>query len=54
MIIFDSLEKTRSGRTNDQLDGQQSTGGSDTIVPEVLDDENDDASVENEILRGGK
>ena len=32
------LDQTRSERTNDWLDDQQSSGGSDTIVPEVLDD----------------
>ena len=47
------LEKTPSEGTNDWLDDQQSSGGSDTIVPEVLDDEND-MIVENESHRGGK
>ena len=48
------LEKTRSERLNDWIDGQQSSGGSDIIVPEVLDDENDDMIVENKNPRGGK
>ena len=47
------LEKTASEGTNDCLDDQQSSGGSDTIVPEVLDDGND-MIVENESPRGGK
>ena len=47
------LEKTPSESTNDWLDDLQSLGGSDTIVPEVLDDEND-MIVENESPRGGK
>ena len=50
---FAPLEKTRSERINDGIDDQQSSGGSDTIVPEVLDDE-EDMIVENENLRGGK
>ena len=50
---FAPLEKTRSERINDGIDDQQSSGGSDTIVPEVLDDE-DDMIVENESPRGGK
>ena len=48
-----TLEKTPLETTNDWLDDQQSSGGSDTIVPEVLDDEND-TIVENESPRGGK
>ena len=51
---FASLENTRSERINDRIDDQQSSGGSDTIVPEVLDNENDDMIVENESPRGGK
>ena len=51
---FAPLEKTRSERTNDRIGDQQSSGGSDTIVPEVLDDENDEMIVENESPRGGK
>ena len=47
------LGKTPSEGTNDWLDDQQSSGGSDTIMPEVLDDEND-FIVENESPRGGK
>ena len=39
---FVSPEKIRSERMNDWLDDQQSSGGSDTIVPEVSDEENDD------------
>ena len=48
-----TLEKTPLESTNDWLDDQQSSGGSDTIVPEILDDEND-TIVENESPRGGK
>ena len=44
---LDSLDKARSDRINDRLDDQQSSGGSDTIVPEVLDDKTD-MIVENE------
>ena len=51
---FDSLEKTRLERLNDTYVEQRSPGGSDTIVPEVLDDENDDMNVENESPRGWK
>ena len=51
---FDSTKKTRTERTNDQIDDQQSSGGSYAIVPEVSDDENDDMEVENESPRGGK
>ena len=51
---FVSLEKTRSERTNDGTDDQQSSGGSDTIVPEVFDDRNDDSVVDNGGPRGGK
>ena len=46
-------EQTRSDRMYEPIDDQQSSGGSDTIVPEVLDDEND-MIVENENPRGGK
>ena len=35
-------------------DDKTSSGGSDTIVPEVLESENDDMIVENESPRGGK
>ena len=49
-----ALKKTLSEGTNDWFDDQQSLGGSDTIVPEVLDDENDDMIVENESPSGGK
>ena len=51
---FAPLEKTRSERINDTIGDQQSSGGSDTIVPEVLDDENDEMIVENKSPRGGK
>ena len=47
-------EKTCSDRSNEQIDDQKSSGGSDTIVPEVLDDENNDVVVDNESPRGGK
>ena len=50
---FASLGKTPSERINDWIDDQESSGGSDTIEPEVLDDENDDMIVENESPRGG-
>ena len=49
-----SLDKTSSDRINDWIDDQQSPGGSNTIVPEVSDDENDDMIVENNSPRGGK
>ena len=49
----DMPEQTRSDRMYEPNDDQQSSGGSDTIVPEVLDDEND-MIVENESPRGGK
>ena len=49
----DMPEQTHSDRTYEPIDDQQSSGGSDTIVPEVLDDEND-MIVENESPRGGK
>ena len=49
----DMPEQTRSDRMYEPIDDQQSSGGSDTIVPEVLDDEND-VIVENESPRGGK
>ena len=51
---YDPTEKTRSENSNDWIDEQQSSGGSDTIVPEVSDDENVVISVENENPRGGK
>ena len=35
----ESLEKTPSDCTNDEFDDQQSLEGSNTILPEVLDDE---------------
>ena len=50
---FESPGETHSESTNDELDDQRSSGGSDTIVPEVLDDESD-MIVENESPRGGK
>ena len=49
-----SLKKTCPERENDWIDDQQSSGGSDTIVPEVLDDENDDGIADNKSPRGGK
>ena len=51
---FASPKETRSDCINDGIDDQQSSGGSDTIVPEVLDDENDDVIVDNKSPRGGK
>ena len=51
---FDTTQETCSDRLNEQNDDQQSSGGSDTIVPEVLDDENDDVLVDNKSPRGGK
>ena len=51
---FASLEKTPSERINEWIDGQESSGGSDTVKPEVLDDEKEDMVVENESPRGGK
>ena len=39
---LDLTEKTCSDNLNDPFDDQKSSGGSDTFVPEVLDDENDD------------
>ena len=50
----DRTETTCSDRSNEQIDDQKSSGGSDTIVPEVLDDENNDVIVNNESPRGGK
>ena len=52
---FVPLERTSSERMNDQFDDQQSSGGSNTIVPEVLEDKTkDDMVVENESPKGGK
>ena len=51
---YDPTEKTRSESSNDRVDYHQSSGGSDTIVPEVSDDENDDMILENENPRGVK
>ena len=51
---FDSTEKTSSDDLNNCPDEQKPSGGSDTIVSEVLDDENDDEIVDNESPRGGK
>ena len=39
---LDLTEKTCSDNLNDPFDDQKSSGGGDTFVPEVLDDENDD------------
>ena len=50
---YDLTEETRSERTNGRFVDQQSSRGSDTIVPEVSDNENDDMEVENESTRGG-
>ena len=47
-------QETSSDRLNEQIDDHKSSGGSDTIVPEVLDDENDDVLVDNESPRGEK
>ena len=44
---IESPGKTCSDRPNDELDDQKSSRGSDTIVPEVLEVENDDVIVEN-------
>ena len=51
---LDLTEKTCSDNLHDPFDDQKSSGGSDTIVPEVLDDENDDVIVDNKSPRGGK
>ena len=51
---FDMIQETCSDRLNEQIDDPESSGGSDTIVPEVLDDENDDVLVDNKSPRGGK
>ena len=51
---FDLTKKTCSDGLNDHRDEQKSSGGSDTIVPEVSDDENDEMIVENESPRGEK
>ena len=45
---FDPNAKAQSQRMHDQLDDQQLSGGSDTIVREVSEDENDDMFVDNE------
>ena len=47
-------QETCSDRLIEQIDDPESSGGSDTFVPEVLDDENDDVSVDNKNPRGGK
>ena len=54
MMTLFRLKKTRSERIKDTFDDQKSPGGSDTSVPEVSDDANDDMIVENESPRGGK
>ena len=51
---FATFEKTPSERIDDWIDGHESSGGSDTIVPGVLDDEKDEMVVENESPRGVK
>ena len=48
------IQKPCSDRLNEQIDDPEPSGGSDTIVPEVLDDENDDVLVDNKSPRGGK
>ena len=48
------LEETHVEDTPDRIHDQQSSGGSDTIVPEVLHDENDNTIVDNDSPRGGK
>ena len=50
---FDLTQKTHSESTNDWNDDAQSSGGSDTIVSEVSDDENDDMIEYNESPWGG-
>ena len=50
----DMTEQTCPDRLTDQTDDQQSSGGRDTIVPEVSDDENDDVIVDNKSPRGGR
>ena len=50
----DQTGKTCSDRSNEEINDQKLSGGSDTIVPEVLDDENNDVIVDNESPRGGK
>ena len=50
---FEMTEETYPDPLIDPIDDHQSSGGSDTIVPEVLDDEND-MIVENESPMGGK
>ena len=52
MMFFYSLKETRSEDLG--IDDRQSSGGRDTIVPEVFDNENDDMIVENESPRGRK
>ena len=50
----DMTEQTCSYRLTDQTDDQQSSGGRDTIVPEVSDDDNDDVIVDDKSPRGGR
>ena len=50
----DMTEQTFPDRLTDQTDDQQSSGGRDTIVPEVSDDENDDVIVDDKSPRGGR
>ena len=47
-------ENIHPGSTDDEVDDQQPSGGSDSIEPEVSDDANDDMIVENENPRGRK
>ena len=51
---FEMTEETYPDRLIDPIDDRQSSGGSHTIVPEVLDDESDDLIVDNKSPRGGK
>ena len=51
---FDMTQEKCSDRLNEQIDDPESSGGSNTIVPEVLDDENDDVLVDSKSPRGRK
>ena len=51
---FEMTEETYPDRLIDPIDDRQSSGGSDTIVPEVLDDESDDLIVDNKSPRRGE
>ena len=54
MKILLRLKKHNSETSYDVTDDQESSGGSDTIVPEVSEVENDEMIVDNESPRGGK